>query len=1029
VARLATTGAEIQRLSTTLALSGETPFVPAGTVGIDAVNQRTGVACYSFATGGANYLTTAVAPAATARNYYGRAYIRITANPAVAIRLMAYYTSTTVIGYVQLETNGTLTLRNAAGTQVGSATGALTAGIYYRVELRCNVPASGGVNNGTLELALDGVIGDRTSTTTQTGTAVATPSFRVGQIISVASTVTVYADDIAVNDDQGAGETGYPGGGRVVILKPTGDAAVGTGWLNAAGTGTALYDCVDNVPPTGVATPSGTSQIQNATSTAGSSYDATLQTYTAGGVKATQPVKLTRGVARLSGSSTTGTNDASGRVVSNPADSGDTTWTAAFDIVAGTDPTAGWQTWYTAVVYLPSVTLGTGPVMRVNKITAATRIHQADFMGLIVEYGPHTLTLAPATETDAAQALTFSKPIHVTLTPAAETDAGQAATATHPRTVTPAAEVDAGVTLSITHDSGTHRTLTPAVETDVAAGGVGGYDPAILADAPVAFWPLNELAGPDAVDATGHGNACTYSAGITYGQTGIGDGETAVSIAGAGSAAGGTGLILGDGPLTLEAWVKQSGGGGNYGIISKSTGAYYLRISGNKLDFLASQTADIVQSTITLDTGWHHVAATKTGATVKLYIDGNDVTGTVVNHALGNGGALSLASDLGGGSEKFSGSIAKIAAYNVVLTPTQIAAHYAAKSSPGLSHSKQVVFTPAPESDAAQSAAATHPRTVTPAAETDAGQAARAAHPRTVTPAAETDAALATSFTKPIRKTAAAALETDAGQAARAAHPRTVTPAAETDAALATSFTKPIRKTAAAALETDTALAAHPVKPRTLAAAVEQDAAQASVPSKRAALIAAAETDAALAASAGGAKTLTPAEENDAVQATSSTKPIHKMLAPALEAAAAIAGVPAKRCATIAALETDQARATNFVKPIHASLALAAELDVAATPTIRKRAQLLAAAEADQARPAGGAHARRLAAADELDVALALFRFGLAPAIDLPATLEVSPAAVALATRDVPTLLAVGAPTTTLQVKPYDTELATDGDQ
>jgi hypothetical protein len=52
-----------------------------------------------------------------------------------------------------------------------------------------------------------------------------------------------------------------------------------------------------------------------------------------------------------------------------------------------------------------------------------------------------------------------------------------------------------------------------------------------------------------------------------------------------------------------------------------------------------------------------------------------------------------------------------------------------------------------------------------------------------------------------------------------------------------------------------------------------------------------------------------------------------------------------------------------------------------------------------------------------------------APDIDLPATLAVAPAPAALATRDNPTALTISGPTSTLQVKPYDTELATDGDQ
>jgi hypothetical protein len=406
--------------------------------------------------------------------------------------------------------------------------------------------------------------------------------------------------------------------------------------------------------------------------------------------------------------------------------------------------------------------------------------------------------------------------------------------------------------------------------------------------------------------------------------------------------------------------------------------------------------------------------------------------------------------------------------------------------------SKAVTIAPATSANAAQTVTATHPRALTTAAETDAAQALQGTRPpKTIVPAAETDAAQATTVTKPIHKTATVAAETDAAQTlgftkpihrtpgialesdqaqpAKPVKPRTLTPGAESDLARATTFTKPIRKTPGIALETDAAQAgkavkpraltpgvevdqaqllarhktrgitpaaetdaaqaAKAVKPRTLTPAAEADQAQTPTRAKRATLTPGLEHDEAQAATAGGAKTITPAAETDSARPATFTKPIHKLLAPSLEVDAAITLPRSKRRAITPALESDQARAITFTKPIHASLTIAAELDVAAAPGIRKRAHLLTALETDQAQPHTGGHARRLTAAVELDLALGLFRFGLAPDIDLPATLEITPAPAFLATRDTPTMLQVGAPTTTLAVKPYDTELATDGDQ
>ena len=59
----------------------------------------------------------------------------------------------------------------------------------------------------------------------------------------------------------------------------------------------------------------------------------------------------------------------------------------------------------------------------------------------------------------------------------------------------------------------------------------------------------------------------------------------------------------------------------------------------------------LVTSTLALTetTNWHHVVATKNGATLRLYIDGVDVTGTITNSTAGDStGVLCLGSDYNG---------------------------------------------------------------------------------------------------------------------------------------------------------------------------------------------------------------------------------------------------------------------------------------------------------------------------------------------------------------------------------------------
>lgn len=396
MARLGTSGAESRLITATVARSGEPPFAATGTVGINTGgNARTGEACFSMATGGANFITTAVAPASTARNYYGRAAVKFSdATPAAAIRILAFYTSTTAICYVQLNTDGTLSLYDKAGV-IGTTAATLVDDTYAVVELAVNLPASGGTNNGYVEARLNGS-SFAASSAANTGITVTTPSFRVGQIVSVASSSTMYVDDVAINDDQGAQaqQKSWPGNGYVDVLWPTADSSVGGSWQAPQTTGadtTNIYDAVDNRPPGGVAhsdvDANNLKYIFDAASET-AAYDATCENYTTAGVGGTGVIQIAQAVFRLAGDSATGTNNGSGRIVSNPADGADTTFTAGFDIVADTDgtSTAAWGSWRTTINYAPSVTLGTQPVIRINKITAATRAHMVDQAYLLFEY-------------------------------------------------------------------------------------------------------------------------------------------------------------------------------------------------------------------------------------------------------------------------------------------------------------------------------------------------------------------------------------------------------------------------------------------------------------------------------------------------------------------------------------------------------------------------------------------------------------------------------------------------------------------
>jgi hypothetical protein len=224
---------------------------------------------------------------------------------------------------------------------------------------------------------------------------------------------------------------------------------------------------------------------------------------------------------------------------------------------------------------------------------------------------------------------------------------------------------------------------------DVRTLSSGGatYTATVLADAPVAYWRLGETSGTVAEDAVGSLDGTYAATGVTLNRPGALTGDVSRAVmfdpATGGNVAvnaNGTVLDAGNGPLSIEAWVKKTNQNVDYGIVSRGIGGYYLRIgANNRLQLLASQTAEIVHSTVTITgTGWHHVVATKNGVAVKLYVDGVDVTGTVSNATLVNpNDSFHIGSDTGA-NEIIDGTLDEVAIYRSVLSASRVLAHYTA---------------------------------------------------------------------------------------------------------------------------------------------------------------------------------------------------------------------------------------------------------------------------------------------------------------------------------------------------------------
>lgn len=180
-------------------------------------------------------------------------------------------------------------------------------------------------------------------------------------------------------------------------------------------------------------------------------------------------------------------------------------------------------------------------------------------------------------------------------------------------------------------------TSTAATLTIVGGGGGGGpvpmtgaeYQTLILADSPLAYWPLGD-SGSSIADATGNGHTGTVSGTVSEGVEGPFSGVNAIAFDGSGSIAVSdlTGFPT-TSDYTLEAWIYTLVTGSNgivgYGDFSTTGGSLALRTDGgtNIMNYWWSE-----DLTVTAPPGylfsWHHVAATwnHTSNYRKIYFDG-----------------------------------------------------------------------------------------------------------------------------------------------------------------------------------------------------------------------------------------------------------------------------------------------------------------------------------------------------------------------------------------------------------------------
>lgn len=238
----------------------------------------------------------------------------------------------------------------------------------------------------------------------------------------------------------------------------------------------------------------------------------------------------------------------------------------------------------------------------------------------------------------------------------------------------------------------------PAVPVYVVQGSLSGgvvpaqtYTQKVQALSPIAYWPLNESAGPTIQDASGNGRNGTYT-NVTLGATGIGDGNTAATYNGTTSKgdvfSASLAAAINGSEGTIMAWgiVNAAGvwtdgatrqlleigdGAGNRLTLQKTT-------TNNQLALNYRAGAANAQTTITFSgLAFFHLALTWSVAAnqVKAYINGAQSGATLT--IPGAWGAAPTRAFIGSRTttpnDVWSGSLAHVAVWNTPLSAAQIA--------------------------------------------------------------------------------------------------------------------------------------------------------------------------------------------------------------------------------------------------------------------------------------------------------------------------------------------------------------------